>query len=53
MLKVFDEFNIAWTTWCYDADFGFWDQKKHDFKDKPLVDLLMASKGLEDKKAEE
>ena len=46
MLTVFDEFNIAWTTWCYDADFGFWDQKKHDFKDKGLVDLLMASKGL-------
>ena len=47
MLSVFDEFNIAWTTWCYDADFGFWDQKKHDFKDKPLVDMLMNSKGLE------
>ncbi|MBP5258903.1 MAG: cellulase family glycosylhydrolase [Prevotella sp.] len=40
MLTVFKENNIAWTTWCYDADFGFWDQKKHDFKDKPLVDLL-------------
>ena len=51
MLKVFDEFNIAWTTWCYDADFGFWDQKKHDFKDKGLVDLLMDSKGLEEKEA--
>ena len=51
MLTVFDEFNIAWTTWCYDADFGFWDQKKHDFKDKGLVDLLMASKGLEEKEA--
>jgi endoglucanase len=25
MLTVFDEYNIAWTTWCYDADFGFWD----------------------------
>ena len=49
MLSVFDEFNIAWTTWCYDADFGFWDQNKHDFKDKPLVDLLMNSKGLENK----
>ena len=46
VLTVFDEFNIAWTTWCYDADFGFWDQQKHDFKDKPLVDLLMGSKGL-------
>ena len=41
MLTVFRENNIAWTTWCYDADFGFWDQKKHDFKDKGLVDLLM------------
>jgi endoglucanase len=41
MLTVFKENNIAWTTWCYDADFGFWDQQKHAFKDKPLVDLLM------------
>ena len=40
MLTVFNENNIAWTTWCYDADFGFWDQKKHEFKDKGLVDLL-------------
>ena len=40
MLTVFKENNIAWTTWCYDADFGFWDQKKHAFKDKGLVDLL-------------
>lgn len=47
MLTVFDEFDIAWTTWCYDADFGFWDQKKHDYKDKPLVDLLVSSEGLE------
>lgn len=47
MLTVFDEFNIAWTTWCYDADFGFWDQQKEDYKDKPLVDLLISSKGLE------
>lgn len=44
MLSVFDEFNIAWTTWCYDADFGFWDQEKHDYKDKELVDLLMSGK---------
>ena len=44
MLSVFDEFNIAWTTWCYDADFGFWDQEKNDYKDKPLVDLLMSGK---------
>ena len=49
MLAVFDEFNIAWTTWCYDADFGFWDQKKHDFKDKGLVDILVSGKKLEEK----
>ncbi len=40
MLSVFDEFDVAWTTWCYDADFGFWDQKKHNFKDKKLAELL-------------
>ena len=42
MLTVFKENGIAWTTWCYDADFGFWDQQKHTFKDKGLVDLLVA-----------
>ncbi len=49
MLSVFDEFDIAWTTWCYDADFGFWDQQKHDYKDKGLVDILVSGKKLEDK----
>lgn len=47
MLSVFDEFGIAWTTWCYDADFGFWDQETNDFKDKPLVDLLMSAKAVD------
>ena len=43
MLNVFKENHIAWTTWCYDADFGFWDQQKHTFKDKGLIDLLAGS----------
>ena len=47
MLTVFKENNIAWTTWCYDADFGFWDQQKHTFKDRGLVDLLMDSSEIE------
>ncbi|MCR4582353.1 MAG: glycoside hydrolase family 5 protein [Prevotella sp.] len=46
MLSVFDEFDIAWTTWCYDADFGFWDQQKNEFKDKGLVDILVSGKKL-------
>ncbi|MCR4602413.1 MAG: glycoside hydrolase family 5 protein [Prevotella sp.] len=46
MLTVFDEFDIAWTTWCYDADFGFWDQQKHEYKDKGLVDILTSGKKL-------
>jgi endoglucanase len=46
VLTVFDEYNIAWTTWCYDADFGFWDQQRHSFKDRPLVELLMSGKAL-------
>ena len=48
MLTVFDEFDIAWTTWCYDADFGFWDQQRHTYKDRPLVELLMSGKGLDE-----
>ncbi len=48
MLSVFDEYDIAWTTWCYDADFGFWDQKKNDYKDKGLVDILTSGKKLGD-----
>ena len=52
MLTVFDEFNIAWTTWCYDADFGFWDQQKNDFKDKGLVEILTSGKKLESPSAE-
>ena len=50
MLSVFDEFNIAWCSWCYDADFGFWDQQRHSYKDKALVELLMSGKGLKEKK---
>ena len=46
MLDVFDEFDIAWTTWCYDGDFGFYDQRTESYKDKPLVDLLMSGKAL-------
>ena len=46
MIDVFDEFDIAWTTWCYDGDFGFYDQRTESYKDKPLVDLLMSGKAL-------
>ena len=46
MLEVFDRFNVAWTTWCYDGDFGFYDQKTESFKDRELVETLMNSKGL-------
>ena len=46
MLEIFDEFDIAWTTWCYDGDFGFWDQRTEQYKDRPLVELLMSGKGL-------
>lgn len=41
MISVFNENHVAWCTWCYDADFGFWDQKKHTFKDAKLVDILL------------
>lgn len=41
MISVFNEFNIAWATWCYDADFGFWNQQTNTFKDYPMVEILM------------
>ena len=44
MLWVFDKYNIAWASWCYDNDFGFWDQKTQSFKDRPLVELLTGKK---------
>lgn len=47
MISVFDEFNIAWTTWCYDADFGFWDQASHSYKDRQLVEILTSGKSVE------
>ncbi len=50
MISVFNENHVAWCTWCYDADFGFWDQLKHDFKDKPLVDILMGKEQKPDEK---
>lgn len=40
MIEVFDKFNIAWTTWCYDGDFGFYSQKTESIKDQGLVDIL-------------
>lgn len=41
MISVFNENHVAWCTWCYDADFGFWDQKRHTFKDAKLLDILL------------
>lgn len=41
MIKVFNRFNVAWCTWCYDADFGFYDQFKEDYKDRALINILM------------
>lgn len=46
MISIFDEYNIAWTTWCYDADFGFWMPDDSGYKDKELVDILMSGKAL-------
>lgn len=45
-IAVFDEFNMSWASWCYDEGFGFWDQKRHQFNDKPMVRILTSGKGL-------
>ncbi len=41
MIKVFNRFNVAWCTWCYDADFGFYDQNTEGYKDRELINILM------------
>lgn len=46
MISVFDEFDVAWTSWCYDADFGFWDQRTQTYKDRELIDILMSGEGV-------
>ena len=46
MISIFDECDIAWTVWCYDADFGFWDQRTQDFKDKGMFEILTSGKAL-------
>jgi len=47
MIEVFNENGVAWSTWCYDADFGFWDQAKNDYKDRGLVDILLGKEKAE------
>ncbi|MDD4032309.1 MAG: cellulase family glycosylhydrolase [Bacteroidales bacterium] len=43
MISIFDEYNIAWTTWSYKSSFGF---KNYDgtLYDQTLLDILMAAK---------
>ena len=47
MISIFDECDIAWTVWCYDADFGFWDQRTQDYKDRQMYEILTSGKALE------
>lgn len=46
MIEVFDKFDIAWTTWCYDGDFGFYSQKTESITDQGLVDILTSGQGV-------
>jgi len=46
VLSIFDEYNIAWSTWCYYDEFGFWNLEKQEISDQPLVDILLSGKAL-------
>jgi len=46
MISIFDEFGIAWTTWCYDSGFGFWKRDDSGFDDKGMYDILVSGKAL-------
>jgi len=46
MISVFDEYNIAWTTWDYKGGFGFMKRDGTGMYDQTLLDILMAGKPL-------
>lgn len=46
MISVFDEYGIAWSTWCYFDEFGFWSLERQEISDQPLVDILLSGKAL-------
>ena len=46
MISIFDEFDMAWSTWCYFSEFGFWDWEKQEISDQPMLDILLSGKSL-------
>lgn len=50
MISIFDEFDMGWSTWCYQDGFGFWNRRRNDFEDKPMLDILMSGKPLDESK---
>lgn len=46
MISMFDEFNIAWSTWCYFDEFGFWSLENQEVSDPQLLEILLSGKAL-------
>jgi len=46
MISIFDEYGMAWSTWCYFDEFGFWSLEKQEISDQPLLDILLSGKKL-------
>lgn len=48
VISIFDEFDMAWSTWCYYSEFGFWNWEKQEITDQPMLDILLSGKSLQD-----
>ena len=46
MISIFDEYDMAWSTWCYFDEFGFWSLENQTISDQPMLDILLSGKAL-------
>lgn len=46
MVSIFDEYNVAWSTWCYFDEFGFWSLENQMISDQPMLDILLSGNSL-------
>lgn len=46
MISIFDEYDVAWSSWSYFDGFGFWSYRKQEITDQPQLDILLSGKAL-------
>ncbi|MDO5320972.1 MAG: cellulase family glycosylhydrolase [Bacteroidia bacterium] len=46
MISIFDQYDVAWSTWCYFDEFGFWSLENQEISDPELLSVLTSGKAL-------